>query len=389
MQCERFNKKRIYCFVVPLFTLTALVLAALIIFQTNFDDTNEIHNVPEQADSVPSEDDSQENNGESKVELKSQVQEKTTELPSNDPYMDELQNEDVKRSSSRHEALEKVPVLKWRNELVDNMRKEDVKQTIENLPNFDDTHLATTSIGSLPGNGRFSNLFVTRLARVRKLYSIGQENPALVVPHLKRAHRESFANWPEASRKRFEDYDKGIRRYSEPDAYSRARRRCLAATYLLAEFGDYDSLPLLSEQYKIHHVWPPPNILHAPVPPAITFYAMHRLASSHPRHSLSSATAKALDEYLKAAEEFVPPPTQIKVTIWDSSYSESDPRFEVLGVKKEVLQGQKSMTMSLYPHIFKDGSQMQSYNCIKSEKLEELFEKLDAFVQLAYTPPID
>jgi hypothetical protein len=122
----------------------------------------------------------------------------------------------------------------------------------------------------------------------------------------------------------------------------------------------------------------------SPVPPATTFYAMHRLISTYPRDSLSKKAIQALDEYLDAAKDVVPPPKQIKVTTWDAAYSESDPRLDILGVTKEILDSQKYMTMPLYPDTFKDGSKMQTAFFGKTEKLDEFFKKLDAFVQIAY-----
>ncbi len=341
----------------------------------------------------------------------------------NDKYLTQLQNEDIQLASKQADALAKVPVIKWQNELVANIRNEDINQTIKNIPNFDDTIMALSSLGNVMAPLSFYTQYVTRLARVRKLYAIAQKNPDLIIPGLKKIHQDSLTEWPEAAKKWDEEYKKGKRKISEPDAYQKCMDYCLAATYLLAEFGDYDSLPLLSQQYNIHHIWPPPNLLPAPVQPAITFYAMHRLASTYPRDILSAEAIKTLDEYLKAAKELVPPPKLLEVTVWDSYYVESDPRVEILGVKDEILRSQKTMMMPLYPENFmmKDIAEIQNENGdidqiklvkvlskldnsarsefvkkvlqnvpmedpggLQSKQLDELFNKLDAFVRIVY-----
>jgi hypothetical protein len=384
---NRLSKKHISYFAGAIFAVLSLILIALIIFNFKTNESFDISKLPNTQKDKPIE--------EAKALNKSDFSEDSTEKTTtnstiNDKYLTQLQNEDIQRAAKQAKAMEIVPVLKWQNDLVANMRNEDIKQTIKNIPNFDDAILAKSSLsqGYAHMIASAQNRYVTRLMRVRKLYAIGQENPQLIIPLLRSLHKDSFAQWPAAVNEQSEYYKKngGYPSLSEPDAFHGCSDYCLAATYLLAEFGDYESLPLLSQQYKMDHPWPPPNQMGAPVTPATTFYAMHRLVSTYPRSGLSSEAIKALDEYLEAAEQFVPPPTQIKVTVWDSSYSESDPRLDALGLKKEVLQGQKSMTMPLYPITFKDGSEMLRGNVQRTERLDELFNKLNAFVQLVYPP---
>ncbi len=301
-----------------------------------------------------------------------------------DPLFDELIQEGTEIEMQRLEATEKVPVHEWRLALLENMKNEDIKQTIEHLANFDDDMFASSTINDT-GTANVHSKLVTRLMRVRKLYSIGLKNPELIIPELRQAQKEYFEKWPEAFNQLREDLKNNQNSYSKPNGYMRAEYSCLAATYLLAEFHNYDILPQLSEQYKKHHIWPPPQ-LPSPVAPSMTFYAIHRLVSTYPRASLSKEAIKVLDEYLEASKEIVPDPEQIKVSLFDDYYTEFDPTLDIAGVKKEILEGRPYMTMPLYPTKFTDGTELQDGNGVKSEKMNELFNKLDAFVQIVYPP---
>lgn len=283
------------------------------------------------------------------------------------------------------QTQEKVGVHPWRTELLDNMRAEDIEQTIRNFANFDDCHLAETSIGgwmSAETCAEFQSRVVVRLMRVRRLLACGRRHPQHVIPPLRQALRDSLLSWPAAFEKRKQDYANGIRSYAEPDVYLRGRKTCLAATYILAELQDHNAMPLLAHQYRIHHPWPPP-VFRAPVPPAISFYAMHRLAATHPHDGLSPEAAKALDEYLAMAD-CIAPPDEFTATVWNADYSESDPRFSSAEEKERTLRGQTTITLPRYANQFKDGSDMQDSNGKKSKKMDALFAKLDAFVLLAY-----
>ncbi len=410
MYFNRLSKKRIIYFAAMIFAVLFLALVILFISKRK---TNKISNIS--TISITTENKSLKEAPELTNPMKSNDLE-----ASNDKYLTQLQNEDIQLASKQADALANVPVIKWQNDLLTNVRSEDINQTIKNIPNFDDTIMAMSSLANILAPSAFYTQYVTRLTRVRKLYAIAQKNPDLIIPGLKRIHQDSLTEWPEAAKKRVEDYKNGNTKLSEPDAYLKCSDYCLAATYLLAEFGDYDSLPLLSKQYKIHHS--PPYQFPGPVQPAITFYAMHRLVSTYPRDKLSAEAIKALDEYLDAAKELVPPPKQLEVTVWDSYYVGSDPRVTVLGVKDEILRSQKTMMMPLYPEnfIMKDIAEIQnengdiSYNKLteftskldssaksefmkklqnikmedgngfKSKQLDELFNKLDAFVHIVY-----
>ncbi|HUT28659.1 MAG TPA: hypothetical protein VMX13_02620 [Sedimentisphaerales bacterium] len=304
------------------------------------------------------------------------------------PGTGQLQDQDVEMAARRSEALMEVPPHPWRKTLLANIRTENLEQTIRNFANFDDSSLAETSISdwdSAETCAEFQSRVVVRLMRVRRVLAYGRQHPEEVIPLLRKAFRESLVGWAAAFEKRQQDYANGINTYGEPDVYARDQKSCLAATYILAELGDHQALPLLAHQYRIHHPWPPP-VFRAPVPPAMTLYAMHRLASSHPRDSLSPEAAQALEEYLTMAK-CLSTSEEITATVWDASYSESDPRLSISGKQQEVLQGQGTMTLARYPNQFTDGSDMQDSNGIKSQRLDLLFAKLDAFISLTYPNP--
>jgi hypothetical protein len=268
---------------------------------------------------------------------------------------------------------------------MDNMAKESLSEMMRHFANFDDMHLAQTSIPMIDSSSacaEFNNLVVTRLQRVRRVLAIGRKNPQPVISELRKVLIDCLKNWPGAFKKFMDDYAKGIMTSSEPTPRSYCRGSSLAASYLLAELGDYEALPILAYQYRIHDIISRPAFP-SPVPPAITFYAMHRLVSSYPRKSLSEEAGEVLDAYLKMSES-LHEPEQIKVTTWDSTHSESDPRLSIDEKGREVLEQQQTMTMLLYPTRFKDGTIMQDGNGLKAKKMDEMFAKLDEFVKLVY-----
>ena len=379
-----------YKIFIILLVISVFLISVFFIIIRKFDKINEVQIVSEQSDNNKNLNIYIKHIKDSPDYLKQNNSQTTVGMSDNDSYLIKLQDDDIQRVTRKLDAMEKIPVINWKKDLLSNMKNENINQTIKNIPNFDDTILAQSSLaqGYAHMIASAQNKYVMRLMRVRKLYAIGEENPNQIIPILKSFHKNSFAQWPKAVHELTEYYNEheGYPKLSEPDAFHACSDYCLAATYLLAELGDYDSLPLLSKQYKIHDPWAPINHITSPVAPATTFYAMHRLVSSYPKDSLSKEDIKALDIYLEDARDLVPEPEQIKVTVWDSVYSESDPRLDVLDLKEEILEGQKTMMMPLYPYTFKDGSEMQTGIFTPTEKLEGLFNKLDAFVQIVYPP---
>lgn len=266
------------------------------------------------------------------------------------------------------------------------MGGETIAETVARVADIDGMHLAGISLGvqRVSGTPEYQASVVVHIPRVRKLYGAGKEAREAVIQELPRLQQEWLDVWPEtvaelesllAERGWVTSETAGdIRRF-------RAEINCMAATYLRAELGDYDALPLFAKQYRTSS-GKPLNL--PPISQGITLYAMHRLASSYPREGLSPQAVKALDDYLQAATEHMLPPQQLRVTLWDASHSESDPRFAFMGYRKEVLEGQGSMMMPVYPLDFSDGNQMVLPGCRTTERLDALFEKLNTFVTLAY-----
>lgn len=286
------------------------------------------------------------------------------------------------------DAVLRVPGHPWQKERSENIKGETIEQTIDNFANIDDMHLAHTSISGItrmntkPG---FQSLVVTRLARVRKALAQGRVNPQRVVPYLKLALEKSLAGWPEA----FRDYQRelntstGRRGGHEPDQFHKYLAQALGASYLLAELGDHESLPLILKGYKIHDSrW-----MYAPVPPALTLYAMHRLMLSFPEDQLDSEQREIRDHYLKLAE-CLPPPREITVTnSWYANYDESDPRIAIVDPQKKVLLREPTMQMAVYPHKFIDGEKVSDSDGRThpvSERAKLLFAELERFVKVVY-----
>ncbi len=282
------------------------------------------------------------------------------------------------------DAILRVPGHPWQKERSENIKGETIEQTIENFANFDDLHLAQTSISGVPSmntSPAFQRLVVPRLARVRRVLAEGRVNPQWVVPHLRRALEKALSVWPEAFRDRMRALEaaKGLSNH-EPDQFDKCTMRALAGTYLLAELGDHESLPLILKGYTIHDY----RKMYAPVPPALTLYAMHRLVLSFPEEQLNAEARRIRDGYLQLAE-CLPPPHEINVTkSWYANYDESDPRIAILDPERKVLLREPTMQMTVYPYRFPDGMKISDTEGKVSERAKLLFEKLERFVKVVY-----
>jgi hypothetical protein len=286
------------------------------------------------------------------------------------------------RDEDYSEASLRVPPHQWQAERVNNIRWETIEETMLNLANFDDVHLAETSFSGLLANyvsPDFVTQVVTRFARVRRLFAEGREDPQAVVPGLRRLFREALADWPAAWEEFQARFKNGVAELTEPDRYLKAEKRSLAATYILAEFGDHQALPLMLECYRIHD----PGRIMSPVAPGFTLYAMHRLVGSYPEEELSPEAWELREEYLRAAK-VLPEAKEITVTTWDAKYHESDPRLTVFGVKEIVASREPTMTMPLYPWRFTDGTATSDFNGQVSPKAKELFQHLERFVESVF-----
>lgn len=286
------------------------------------------------------------------------------------------------------DAIRRVSVHRWQKERSENIKGETIEQTIENFANFDDLHLAQTSISGIPPvntSPAFQRLVVTRLGRVRRVLAEGRVNPQWVVPHLRRALEKALSVWPEAFRGHMRALEaaKGGLSSHEPNQFDKCTMQALAGTYLLAELGDHESLPLILKGYKIHDY----RKMYAPVPPALTLYAMHRLVLSFPEEQLNAEARRIRDGYLQLAE-CLPPPHEINVTkSWYANYDESDPRITILDPERKVLLREPTMQMTVYPYRFTDGEKISHSDGIihpVSERAKLLFAELERFVKLVY-----
>jgi len=257
------------------------------------------------------------------------------------------------------EAMLAIPKHEWQAKRVNNIKGESISDCIENLANFDDQSLAMTSLsGILPGSVQGDSIVVTRLARVRRLLEEGRRDPERVIGPFRASFRRALEEYPEAYRefitacKKAEAEGKGALTSSEPSAYDRARARSLSATYVLAELGDHESLPLMVRSFEMGM---DPKQMVSPAPQAITLYAMHQLMLSYPEDKLTPEMRGIRQEYLDAAKGVFPEAKTVTATRWNADYSESDPRITMLDPKKRVLRGQPTMEMSIYPVRFADG----------------------------------
>lgn len=253
------------------------------------------------------------------------------------------------------DAKQRMPPLKWGKDLASAIAQEKTcAEVIAHLADFDDLSLATSSISDVPvsiDNADVQMRVVIRLMRVRRLIEDGRRDPSTVSKLLRVELERSVKEWPRLWEKQLAT---GPRELAEPDDYMRAQVKALAATYILAELGQYDSLPLLLMSYKFNST---PGMFH-PVPPAITLVAMHRMVERMPDEKLDARAKDAKAAYLAEALTAIPPVKEITVTGSKAVYQESDPRFFAIDPRKLVLADQPRIHLSLYPTRFLDGTSM-------------------------------
>jgi hypothetical protein len=253
-------------------------------------------------------------------------------------------------------------------ERVGNIRGETLQEAIENLANFDDNQFAMTlsADGFFYGDPEDEMLRVSHLLRVRRLLEEGRRAPETVAPLLRRALREALKSWPEARAARVRMWNENPRGFSQegPDGYGKASARAMAATYVLAELRDFDSVQLLAKSYKQQLRWlkeyKPYPALPVPVPPAMSLYALHRLVSAYPRGRMSPAALTAADAYSAWARDRVAPVKQRVMTPWDSRHDSTDPMVRMADPKRVILRSTtRPARVSIYPIVFADGKPIQ------------------------------
>lgn len=273
----------------------------------------------------------------------------------------------------------------WHIARRDAVSAESIEELIAHLGNFDDQHLAETSFSGLAISDLSANriLITTRLTRVRRLLAEGRARREQVIPPLRAALKDVLRRWPgifleQQKQGYFDQFDGG------PSPYGRCIEQAVAATYLLAELNDHASLPLLVEVYDAHIddynvIDARPRPQKAPVAPAITIYAMHRLISSYPTAGLSDTAKNHRQRYLRLARELFPDVTETKVIqTWQSNYGDDDPRIAVLDPARKTLQGQPTMNMAIYPVTLRNGE--PTGDMIVNPKVKTAVEEIKLFI---------
>ena len=163
----------------------------------------------------------------------------------------------------------------------------------------------------------------------------------------------------------------------------------MAATYVLAELKDFESLPLLVDSYKAQDEWihkyRPYPCLQVPVPPTISLYAMHRLVSAYPPERMTPEARGLHEAYMNWANENLAPPIQFRGTAWDATHDASDPMIRVADPKGVLLRGQRNMELVAYPHEFADGERIEGTTEPNVKERGRIwFDHMERFVEAAF-----
>ena len=288
-------------------------------------------------------------------------------------------------SRDGQEAKKEVSGHRWQRERVENIAGESIEQTIENLANFDDCHFASTSFMGGRHGGILSSevIYVVNLFRVRRLLEEGRANRGVVIAALKSAYKEALAGWPQARTEVVayihRELDAGRQAsFSQPCTADKLEHKALAATYLLAELQDHDSLPLLVHGYRVHSKWRDElekagwHALAVPIP--FTLYAIHRLASTLEPAQMSEEALAARAAYLEWAGRNLALPVERVVSALHADYDESDVYLRIVDPRGQVLTDQPKISLARYPCLYSDGAHMQipkglgTYTCPREKE---------------------
>lgn len=321
--------------------------------------------------------------------------------------LDEIVAEERNRLSRGGQRLlaarQALPPHRWHVERVNNIRKEGVKELIANLANFDDLHFATTSYPRPFADDKPACVshMLPNLFRVRRLLEIGRAAPDRVVPALGPALRRALDQWPELYKKELWGYKTSapeVINKSAPNGHDQARVRAEAVTYLLAELGRHESLPLLLESYRRQDRWIQAitvddwrYIAQCPVPPPIQLYAMHRLITTLPDEQVPATARGPLRRYMQWARKHVPPVVSFRGTRPHAAYDESDPRNRIMDPKGVLVAAEPKMALTMYPTRFRDGKRMQAYHAAPylTKKGKEWARLSSAVIEAAFPTNAD
>jgi len=278
----------------------------------------------------------------------------------------------------------------FRSRLLKTLSQETTLQSIENLPNFDDTQKEDFIQNATTGDSYdFIFQFIPELTRVRKILEDAPNSPnphevnSLLMTKLRystHGYAEVLLAFQQAMLK-----DRKSVITSTPHEWERRRVYSAAAVYLLSELHAYDALPLMSKVYFSHEKLPLSRLF--------VFYAMHLLAVDHPRTNLSTQAQKALDAYLQAAAD-LPKPIICPLATWKAAYDETDVRVSVM--QQDLLKNQPKLRMRIYPpefHTYEKASwgtpQVDPHWLKVDPKIDDLAKKLRTFINAAYPKSIE
>ena len=226
----------------------------------------------------------------------------------------------------------------------------------------------------------------------RRLLEAGRKDRESITPILRTMLRKAVADWPDAHQERAELWEKSPNGFtlSGWTDYERVSVRALVATYLLAELGDHEFLPLLLDLHKRQTTWfaefrcgsYDDRVL---VPPTILLYAMHRLVISLPEDQLNQAARDLRQEYQRWASKNLRRPFYWNGTKWDSA---PEPSILESGQRPLIaeVRGEPNIVLYAYPSRFKDGTTLRDgelstqFTAIGIEWVREI----SRFVEVAY-----
>jgi hypothetical protein len=277
--------------------------------------------------------------------------------------------------------------------------RETPAQLIENLANWDDMIDAMLSDSTYIQGGPNSEMRrLLRLRRVRRLLEIGAEDPALVTPLLRTTLMDVLEQWLPIVQEKMHP-TKPARNQSEPDEWDKLTIRAIAATYLLGELKDYDALPLLNHAFLMQQGWVKTierwGADQAPVPPAMSLYAMHRLIVQIPPDRILPQAAAARADYMIYAAQNIPDAIVFKKSAANSdggiTYRELPPGAPVEErpfTFHPPPPGPYRTDLVRYPvMLFRDGGEIQtesSLSQVLSDRAWDWHARMAAFIELNF-----
>jgi hypothetical protein len=278
-----------------------------------------------------------------------------------------------------------VKIRKHRAELLETLSKESTLESIDNLPNFDDTRIKYTIPDALPYDSyEFMIQLIPMLSRIRKILEETEGNPN---------QEQIIAAMIQKLEYSIDSYGKvvlehqkamlaagGSMRHTKPPEHRKRQTYSAATIYLFSELRAYKALPLLSKVYHYE--------TKIPISRLYVFYSMHLLAMDHPRTGLSPQSETALDAYLEAASD-LPKPYIYSFPTSKSAYHETDPRIWMK--QQDILKNQPKKQLRIYPPSLAE-FEKESWGTPQTDphwlavdpKIDELSKKLKVFVDATY-----